>query len=220
MAGVMVHGVASPEEAARFVALGADVIGVVLGAGGRAVDDPTARAIRAVLGPARLCVEGAQGPPDPDRVAGLGAALAALAWGREAPGWAEGLARAGVGRVLARVPADEDDDPAWVAGRIAEAPDAAFATVELCPGLADGWPLLTDGGRTGELTAADLDALAARHPLRFSGPFRLGDVAEIRATLPHAAGWVFALADGRGAAPGAHPHDPLAVAALLPLLRG
>jgi hypothetical protein len=124
--------------------------------------------------------------------------------------------REGIEWALVRVSADEDDDPEWVRARLEEegAPPPKWTQVEICPSLEDGWRVIRDSNES-ELDARDLDALAAEFPLLFSLPLFLEDVGEVQRGLRHARGFSFALADERGAAPGAHRFNLEQVRAIL-----
>ncbi|WNG21339.1 hypothetical protein [Cystobacter fuscus] len=207
---IHVHGVASPEEAEQLESLGVDLIGVVVGerATGRVIARDDAHAIAACLKRTRLCVEllGEASLLEPQAARRMGVQVVQVPWGTEVPQtWRQALARAGIEWALVRVPADEDDDPAWVRARIEEAgtPPPAWTQVEICPSLEDGWRVIRDASEN-ELDARDLDALAAKLPLLFSLPLRLDEVKEIRRGLFHARGFSFTLGDKLGEARGAH----------------
>ncbi|WP_309896817.1 hypothetical protein [Archangium sp.] len=136
----------------------------------------------------------------------MGVQVVQVPWGTEVPRtWRQALAQASVEWALVRVPADEDDDPAWVQARMEEAgtPPPAWTQVEICPSLEDGWRVIRDASEN-ELDARDLDALAAKLPSLFSLRLRLDDVEEVRSRLVHARGFSFTLGDKLGEALGAH----------------
>lgn len=218
---IHVHGVASPEEAEQLESLGVDLLGVVVGerAKGRVISSDTAREIAACLKRAQLCVEplGGAAALEPKAAQRMGARVVQIPWRMDVPrAWRESLVREGIEWALARVPADEDDDPAWVRSRLEEhgAPPPTWTQVELCPSLDDGWRVLREPNEN-ELDARDLDALAAATPLLFSLPLRLDDVGEVRQKLRHARGLSFTIEDPLGAAPGAHRFTLEQVRALL-----
>jgi len=218
---IHVHGVASPEEAEQLEALGVDLIGVVVGepVSGRVLGRDNARAISARLKQARLCVEplGGAAALDAKEARRIGARVVLVPWGLEVPqAWRKSLAQAGVEWALMRVPADEDDDPAWVRARLEEvgAPPPAWTQVEICPSLNDGWRVIRESNEN-ELDARDLDALAKKAPLLFSLPLPLDEVGDVRRGLSHARGFSFSIADDLGEAPGAHRFTQGQVRALL-----
>jgi len=207
---IHVHGVASPEEAEQLESLGVDLIGVVVGerAMGRVITRDDAHAIAACLKRARLCMEllGEASLLEPQAARKMGVQVVQIPWGTEVPRtWRQALAQASVEWALVRVPADEDDDPAWVQARLEEAgtPPPAWTQVEICPSLEEGWRVIRDASEN-ELDARDLDALAAKLPILFSLPLRLDDVKEVRSRLVHARGFSFTLGDKLGEALGAH----------------
>ncbi len=218
---IHVHGVATPEEAEQLESLGVDLIGVVVGerTTGRVLGRDSASAIGARLKRARLCVEPADGEEwlDVEVLRRMGAHVVQVPWGPEVSRtWRESLAQAGLDWALVRIPADEDDDPAWVRSRLTEAgpPPAAWTQVEICPSLADGWRVIREPNED-ELDARDLDALAAGTPILFSLPLSLDQVDDVRRELRHAWGFSFALADDLGMAPGAQRFTLEQVYALL-----
>lgn len=207
---IHVHGVASPEEAEHLELLGVELMGVVVGerATGRVIGADDARAIAARLKRARLCVEplGGTSALDAQAARRMGAQVVQVPWRTEVPrAWRESLAQAGVEWAVVRVAADEDDDPAWVRARLedAGAPPPAWAQVEICPLLEDGWRIIRESNEN-ELDARDLDTIAAETPVLFCLPLALEDVREVRRGLSHAKGFSFVLGDQLGAAPGAH----------------
>ena len=207
---IHVHGVTSPEEAERLESLGADLIGLIVGerAKGRVVTRNDAHAIAACIKRARLCVEfpGEASLLEPQAALRMGVKVVQVPWGTDVPQtWRQALAQANIEWALVRVPADEDDDPAWVRARVEEAgtPPPAWTQVEICPSLEDGWRVIRDASEN-ELDARDLDALAAKFPILFSLPMRLDDVKEIRRGLFHARGFSFTLGDNLGEALGSH----------------
>ena len=148
---IHVHGVASPEETEQLESFGVDLIGVVVGerATGRVIDRDDAHVIAACLKRARLCVEllGETSLLEPRAARRMGVQVVQVPWGTEVPQtWRQALAQASVEWALVRVPADEDDDPAWVRARIEEAgtPPPAWTQVEICPSLEDGWRVIRD----------------------------------------------------------------------------
>ncbi|NOJ92787.1 hypothetical protein HMI51_07555 [Corallococcus coralloides] len=207
---IHVHGVASPEEAEQLELLGVDLVGVVVGnhAAGRALDGDDVLAIAASLKRARLCVEplGGAAALDAREAHRMGARVVQVPWGTEVPrGWRESLAHVGVEWALVRVAADADDDPAWVRARLEDTgvPPPAWAQVEICPSLEDGWRVIRESNES-ELDAHDLDVIASETPVLFSLPLSLEDVSDVRQGLSHAMGFSFVLGDRLGMAPGAH----------------
>lgn len=221
--GLVIHvqGVASPEEAEQFELLGVDLMGVVVGerTRGRVIGSDDAHAIAARLKRARLCVEPLGGPSALEAKAAkrMGAQVVQVPWGTEVSrAWRESLAQEGVEWALVRVPADEDDDPAWVGARLEEAgtPPPTWTQMEICPSLDDGWRIIREPNEN-ELDARDLDAIAAESPVLFSLPLSLDNIREVRRGLSHARGFSFALGDNLGKAPGAHWLTPDRVRVLL-----
>lgn len=122
-------------------------------------------------------------------------------WGRELPEWfLEGVRAGSVTWILDGVPADPDDDPAWVAGRLAEhAPILpAWAEIDLDSGYEDAWPLLLRPNEV-DLEVCDLNALAGRTPLVFRLPLDLQRCDEMRSELLHAHGWSLSLSKSASA---------------------
>ncbi|HZH17753.1 MAG TPA: hypothetical protein VE057_25590 [Archangium sp.] len=207
---IHVHGVASPEEAEQLESLGVDLMGVVVGerAAGRVIAREDAHAIAGRLKRARLCVEllGEASLLEPEAARRMGVQVVQVPWDMEVPqAWRQALAQASIEWALLRVPADEDDDPAWVRTRMEEAgpPPPAWTQVEICPSIENGWRVIRMPNEN-ELDARDLNSLAAKFPVLFSVSMPLGEVQEIRRALHHARGFSFTLADKRGEAPGAH----------------
>jgi hypothetical protein len=217
---IRVHGVASSEEAMWLEALGVDLISVVVGepAKGRVVSGDTARQIARHLTRARLCVEpSADIDLAPDEAHLMGATLVEVPWGRDVPRrWRQALAHLGLGWALVRVPADEDDDPSWVQSRLEEesTPVPAWAEVEVCPSLEDGWSVISEPSES-ELDVADLDELARLRPILYAPAFRPDNVRPIREALPHARGFSFTLVDGDDGVAGAHRYGKEELRALL-----
>ncbi|WP_434381543.1 hypothetical protein [Melittangium boletus] len=216
-----VHGVASPEEAEQLELLGVDLVGVVVGGrkAGRVMGGDDASAIASRLRQARLCVESLNGTPSLDARAAkrMGAQVVHVPWGTEVSrAWRESLAQEGLEWALVRVAADEDDDPAWVRGRLEElgAPPPTWAQMEICPSLEDGWRILRESNEDA-LDARDLDALAAESPILFSLPLSFDKIREVRRGLSRARGFSFALGDRLGKAPGAHHFTLEQIRALL-----
>jgi hypothetical protein len=210
--GLFIHvqGVASPEEAEQLELLGVDLVGVVLGERtvGRVIGRDGAHAIAARLKRAQLCVEPLGGASALEAKAAkqLGAQVVQVPFGTEVSrAWRESLAQVGVQWALVRVPANEDDDPAWVRERLQEAgsPPPTWTQVELCPSLDDGWRIIREPNEN-ELDARDLDVMAAEFPVLFCLPLSLDNLSEVRRGLSHARGFSFVLGDNLGKSPGAH----------------
>lgn len=222
---IRVHGVASIDEATWLEALGVDLISVVVGepSQGRIVSRELARRIAGHLTRARLCVE-ASADLDlaPEEAHRMGAAFVEVPWGPEVPrAWREALVRFGLGWALVRVPADEDDDPSWVQSRIEEAgaPEPAWAEIEVCPNLEDGWSVIREPNES-ELDAADLDELARSHAILYAPAARPDNVRAIRDALAHAKGVSFTLSDGDDGVAGAHRYSKEGLQAVLEQLLG
>ncbi|SET97711.1 hypothetical protein [Geodermatophilus poikilotrophus] len=220
---VTVYGVASPDEARRLEAAGADVIGVFLGdrPGGRVLDEETAVRIRQAVSNAEICVEHRSSTPDPALASRLGARWIQVPWNQDAPqSWREQLAVEGVGWVLGRVPADEDDDPEWVVSRWTgyDAPTPDWVYVEVFPDLTDPWPTLQDSSPD-EVDAADLDRMAAERPVVFSLPLTEEQIPQARGLFPHAYGFALTLRGRHGEVPGATTIDVEEALHLLEALR-
>lgn len=220
---VAVYGVVSPDEALRYESAGAGVIGVFIGeeAHGRIVDEGMALAIARSLSSAHLCVEVLTGREvDLETALRVGARWIQIPWGQPAAtAWRSRLIERGIGWVLARVPADQDDDPAWVKGRITEYgdPAPAWAQVELCPSLEDGWPIVREANPD-ELDLDDLDEIATQIPIMVSVPLTLERLTELRALLPHVHGVALTLAGDNRKVPGEtmmSPKDALAITSAL-----
>lgn len=214
---IHVHGIATLEEARVLESLGVDWIGVMVGktAAGRILEGHQARAIAAALKHARLCVEPEEGVEtlEASMALDMGAGAVQVPWGLDVPRtFRESLAQVGIPWALARVPADEDDDPAWVQSRLSEAgaPPPEWSQIEICPSLNDGWRVLGEPSED-ELDILDLDKIASKFPLLFALPPDLQDFDEAARRLPHARGFSWSLADELGAVPGAHglPFDQL-----------
>lgn len=209
---IAVYGVASPDEARRLESAGADVIGVLLGDRpvGRVLDEESAVSVSRAVTDADVCLECRSRPAGDSAVARrIGARWLQVPWNEPAPqAWREQLAVGGVGWVLGRVPADEDDDPEWVVNRWTDygtpAPD--WVHMEIFPNLTDGWPVLQEPSPD-EVDAADLDRMAAERPIVFSLPLTFDRVAQARALLPHAHGFALTLAGEHGEVPGATTLD-------------
>jgi hypothetical protein len=209
--GLVIHvqGVASLEEARQLESLGVDLISVFIGerTAGRVLGLQDARAISAGLKEAKLCVESPSGKLLPaDAARQTGAQVVQVPWGQEVPrAWRESLAKERLQWALVRVPADEDDDPAWIRTRLedAGAPPPVWTQVEVCPSLDDGWQIIRESNEN-ELDARDLDSIAAEAPLLFSMPLLTVNINEVRQRLHHAKGFSFTLEDKRGTSPGAH----------------
>lgn len=195
---IVVYGVASPDEARQLEAAGADVIGLQCGrrSARRVLDPESARGVASTLTTAQICVEArSESPLDPALASSLGARWVQVPWNDPAPDrWRARLADEGIGWVLGRVPADEDDDPHWVANRWIDygKPGPEWVQVEIFPGLVDGWPLLLEPSPD-EVDAGDLDRMAAERPLVFSLPLTVGRVVAVRAMFPHADGFALTL---------------------------
>ncbi len=221
---ITVYGVVSPDEAQQFEVAGANVIGTFLGkqAHGRVVDEATTVAIARSLSSAHLCVEALTGAEiEPEAALRTGARWIQTPWGPPASAeWRYRLAKLGLGWVLARVPANEDDDPAWVLGRTAEYgdPAPAWAQVELCPDLDDGWAILREPN-SDELDLQDLDGIATQRPIVVSVPLTLERLTELHAQLPHVHGVALTLAGNGGAIPGATKIDLEDALAIVSALR-
>ncbi|MBN8231113.1 hypothetical protein JYK02_26685 [Corallococcus macrosporus] len=207
---VHVHGVASPEEAEQLESLGVDLVGVVMGShtAGRVVGGDDVPLIAASLKRARLCVEplGGAAALDARTAQRMGVRVVQVPWGTEVTtGWRQALAHAGVEWALMRVAAEADDDPAWVRTRLVDtgAPPPAWAQVEICPSLDDGWRIIRELNES-ELDAHDLNVIASEIPVLFSLPLSLEDVHDVCQGLSHAKGFSFVLGDQSGMAPGAH----------------
>ena len=216
---VAVYGVVSPGEAQSFESAGANVIGAFLGRRmrGRVVDEATALAIARSLSSAHLCVEAlADTGIGPEEALRIGARWIQTSWGPPAPSeWRHRLAELGLGWVLARIPVDEDDDPAWVRGRITEYGDPApkWSHIELCPRLEDGWPILRESC-SDELDLGDLDEIATQMSIVVSLPLTIDRLAELRILLPHVHGVALTLAGENDDTPGAakiSPEDALVI---------
>jgi hypothetical protein len=197
------------------------MIGVVVGdvATGRTVTRDGARAIAGTLTRARLCVESNKETEiPPDELRDIGAAVVAVAWGHDvSASWRTALAGAGIEWALVRVPADDDDDPAWIESRIVESdtPRPAWVELEICPNLEDGWSVIAEPNDS-DLETADLEALAQTHAIVFSLALRPDQAVSVRNTLTHARGFSFTL-DGDGVI-GAHRYDRDTLAAVLTYL--
>lgn len=220
---VTVYGVVSTDEARQFESAGANVIGTFLGElpRGRIVDEATALSIARSLSSAHLCVEALTSTRiEPEAVLRTEARWIQTPWGPPAPAeWRHRLAELGVGWVLARVPANEDDDPTWVHGRMVEygEPAPAWVQVELCPDLEDGWPIVREPNPD-ELDIEDVDQIAAKVPLVVSVPMTTERLVELRALLPHVHGVALTLDGDNGRIPGAtkiNPKDALAIVSAL-----
>lgn len=220
---VAVYGVSSPREAKRFELAGANVLGIFLGkkADGRVVDHEMALAIKRGLSGAHLCVEAwGDGEIAPEVALRTGARWVQTSWGPPvAVAWRQQLAEYGIGWVLSRVPANEDDDPEWVRGRITEYgnPAPVWTHVELCPDLEDGWPMLREAN-TDELDLSDVDRMAEQLPIVVSAPLTVERLAELRALLPNVHGVALTLAGCNGGIPGAaltNVDDTLAIVSAL-----
>jgi hypothetical protein len=205
---ITVYGVASPEEGRRLEQAGADVIGVLLGdrLDGRVLDEPSVLSISRTVSMAGVCVEPCAGSmTDPELLRRVGARWVQVPWNAPAPrAWREQLAASGIGWVLGRVPADEDDDPEWVVNRWTGYGDPApnWVHVEIFPDLLDGWSLLQEPSPD-EIDTSDLDSMAAERPMVFSLPLTVGRAAKLRAVLPHAHGFALTLAGHHGEVPAA-----------------
>lgn len=221
---ITVYGVASPDEARRLESAGADVIGVLLGdrPDGQVLDDESALLISRAVTDADILVESrAITLMDPAVARRLSARWIQVPWNELAPeAWREQLAVDGIGWVLGRVPADEDDDPEWVVNRWtgygSPAPD--WVHVEIFPDLTDGWPILQEPSPD-EVDAADLDRAAAERPIVFSLPLTVERAVKVRALLPHAHGFALTLAGHHGEVPGATTLDMDEALRLLEALR-
>lgn len=208
---IAVYGVASPDEARRLSLAGTDVIGVLLGdrSDGRVLDEASAVSVSRAVSDADLCLEYLGRPADSAVARRLGARWLQVPWNQPAPlAWREQLAVDGLGWVLGRVPADEDDDPEWVVNRWTDygAPAPDWVQVEIFPNLTDGWRVLQEPSQD-EVDAADLDRMAAERLTVFSLPLTLDRVAWARALLPHAHGFALTLAGEHGEVPGATTLD-------------
>ncbi|MGH3774032.1 MAG: hypothetical protein ACRDRW_22020 [Pseudonocardiaceae bacterium] len=221
---VTVYGVASPDEACRFESEGANVIGVFLGqqASGRAVDEAMASTIAQNLSSAQLCVESlADSEIEPEVALRVGARWVQTPWGPPSPAaWRSRLTESGLGWLLARVPANEDDDPKWVLDRITEYGDPAptWAQVELCPDLQDGWEVLREP-TPDELDIGDLNRIATQTPIVVSLPLTVERLAELSVLLPCMYGVALTLTDENGKIPGATSIDPKDALAIVRTLR-
>lgn len=221
---ITVYGVASPDEARRLESAGADVIGVLLGdrSDGRVLDEESATPVSRAVGEADVLVEFlSRTAADAVVARRLGARWAQVPWNDPAPeAWREQLAVGGVGWVLGRVPADEDDDPEWVVHRWTDygKPGPDWVHVEIFPSLTDGWPLLQELS-VDEVDAADLDRMAAERPIVFSLPLTVERAPQARALLPHAHGFALTLAGLHGEVPAATTLDEREVLRLLQALR-
>lgn len=204
---IAVYGAASPDEARLLEAAGAGIIGVFLGdqQDGRVLDEEAALSVSRALSVAEICVEHRTRMPDIRLAGRLGARWIQVPWNQAAPQrWREQLAAEGMGWVLARVPADEDDDPEWVVRRWTGYNDPVpdWVQVEVFPDLSDGWPLLQDSSED-EVDAADLDRMAAERPLVFSLPLTEERIPRARGLFPHAHGFALTLEGYHGEVPGA-----------------
>ena len=220
---ITVYGAASPDEARLLEAGGADVIGVFLGdqPDSRVLDEEAALSVCRAVSVAKICVEHRSGTPDLGLARRLGARWIQVPWNQAAPqSWRKQLAAEGVGWVLGRVPADEDDDPEWVVSRWTGYNDPApdWVHVEVFPDLTDGWPTLLDSSAD-EVDAADLDRMAAERPLVFSLPLTEERIPLALGLFPHAYGFALTLEGRHGEVPGATTIDMEKALHLLEALR-
>ncbi|MBM2618264.1 hypothetical protein JIG36_22140 [Actinoplanes sp. LDG1-06] len=109
------------------------------------------------------------------------------------------LSAAGIGIVYGGIEIAHDDDPGWVLSAYKDEPDleVSFFQADVLPEYRDSWAFLRDQSPEyeEEFQIADLDDLAAGHPMLVGLDFAPVNVREIIENLPHVRGLVFTLAE-------------------------
>lgn len=219
---LVVHRVASPDEARRFEEAGADIIGVVLepevgpwAGDGRAVTPTGAASIARALSTASLLVE----VPDGVLLDTLGSLPLTAGW-LQIPSFSVRSIGSGGGRwVVGRVEADEDADPQWIESALDAAEGAQRAVLEVCAAFDDPLAILETGAVDDGLSVADLGRLCRRRPLWLSLGLRAERVRRALAAWPTAAGWVWNLGDPASGGGSAHLVQPDDAAAAIRAMR-
>jgi hypothetical protein len=109
------------------------------------------------------------------------------------------LSDAGIRIVYGGIEIAHDDDPGWVLSDYVGEQDlgVAFFQADVLPEYRDSWAFLRDRapGYDEEFQIADLDDLAAEHPLVVGLDFAPDNVREILGALPHIRGLMLTLGD-------------------------
>ncbi|BCJ48663.1 hypothetical protein Asp14428_01380 [Actinoplanes sp. NBRC 14428] len=204
---IKVDRVRSAREAAEVEELGADLVGVSLGADPRFADDRTvtveqAAEIGAALARATLVVAMELGR-DPERVlrtvTAVRAGMVQPLVGTIPPADVrEALSGAGVGIVYGGIEIAHDDDPGWIFGEYDDTPDlnAVLFHADVLPEYRQSWAFLRDKAPEfdDEFQIADLDRLARERPLVAGLDFTPENAGEILAALPGLRGIALTLA--------------------------
>lgn len=190
---VVVHGVRTPESAEALATAGAEVL--IVAARDLLDGWGTGRWAAALpRGQLAMALSDAAGPEIADVASRI--RYVQTTWGNEPPAWLlESVRNGTLTWILDAVPADLDDDPAWVAARFKEyAPHLpAWVELDLNASYEDAWPLLMEL-RDDELDIRDVDDLAAHTRLVFAISRNVDRFAEMRHRLPHAYGWSLTVA--------------------------
>jgi hypothetical protein len=226
---IKVDRVRSVDEALALENAGADLLGVDLTADprfddGRTISVQDAVEIDQALARASL-VPVLDLSDDAGRVVGIAQAVHArmVQPARRAVPPAEVLARlsdAGIGIVYGGIEIAHDDDPSWVLSDFTGV-QASFFQADVLPEYRDSWAFLRDRAPEyeDEFQIADLDDLAAAHPMLVGLDFNPDNIRAIVDTLPHVRGLVFTLAE-RARRGGVRYHSYLDTIAALRALQG
>ncbi|AGL18679.1 hypothetical protein [Actinoplanes sp. N902-109] len=215
---IKVDRVRSVREATAFEQLGAGLIGVALSPDPRFEDSRTLRVEeaaeigRALRSAAPVAImELDDDPGRIRRVAGaVGAKLVQPVTVVVPPAEVRAaLSDAGIGIVYAGLEIAHDDDPGWIFGDYDATPElgAVLFQAEVLPEFPDSWAFLRDKSPEfeDEFQIADLNELAAGHPLLVGFDWTAGNVKDIVAALPEVRGMALTLAE-RARRPDARCH--------------
>jgi hypothetical protein len=205
---IKVDRVRSAREAAAFEKLGADLIGVSLSPDPRFDDSRTlhveeAAEVGRALQQAAL-VAAMRLDDDPSRirrvVEATGAELVQPITAVVPPAEVRAaLSDAGIGIVYGGIEIAHDDDPGWIFDEYDSTPDlgAVLFQADVLPEYRDSWAFLRDKSPEyeAEFQIADLNELAAGHPLVVGFDFTADNVRDIVAALPGVRGIALTLAE-------------------------